>query len=324
MMSFRNQHIKRYTTAAKKLARIPIIVSCFGVALLGSIASGTMNLSIIFALLAIILLVIHGNATNDIADYEIDRINLKNSHDRPLVSDDISFTQLWWLQGFAGISALGFSALLGPVALIATSIVALYNYLYSFKPLRVTDKTLLSPLTLAAAYTFQPFTLGYASSGSAEYPLLLALAIYFGFISRLLLKDYRDVKGDAAFGKQTFLLRYGSKVTCTISAVCALTSLTFALYSVAFSYGVSTVLIVGNVVVIYLLSQLSKTKTVKEQLVIIGFVAKTANTSLATLFIYFLINTYIPGLSLLLALLPLLIGGGVLGLLIKRVLDAKI
>jgi hypothetical protein len=38
-----------------------------------------------------------------------------------------------------------------------------------------------------------------------------------------LLKDFRDVRGDALFGKRTFLVRYGRGPTCVASAVCLVT-----------------------------------------------------------------------------------------------------
>jgi 4-hydroxybenzoate polyprenyltransferase len=37
---------------------------------------------------------------------------------------------------------------------------------------------------------------------------------------RILLKDFRDVHGDAMFGKRTFLVRHGRGVTCAVSACC--------------------------------------------------------------------------------------------------------
>ena len=38
---------------------------------------------------------------------------------------------------------------------------------------------------------------------------MLLAGLYVGFIGRILLKDFRDVRGDALFGKRTFLVRHG-------------------------------------------------------------------------------------------------------------------
>lgn len=38
------------------------------------------------------------------------------------------------------------------------------------------------------------------------------------FVGRLLLKDFRDEHGDRFFGKRTFLVRHGRRITCRVSA----------------------------------------------------------------------------------------------------------
>jgi 4-hydroxybenzoate polyprenyltransferase len=48
-------------------------------------------------------------------------------------------------------------------------------------------------------------------------------ALYLLFAGRIVLKDFRDRVGDAAYGKPTFLLLYGKRATCLVSAgaICA-------------------------------------------------------------------------------------------------------
>jgi 4-hydroxybenzoate polyprenyltransferase len=48
--------------------------------------------------------------------------------------------------------------------------------------------------------------------------LLLLGGLYAGFVGRIVLKDFRDVRGDALFGKRTFLVRHGRRATCVLSA----------------------------------------------------------------------------------------------------------
>jgi 4-hydroxybenzoate polyprenyltransferase len=50
--------------------------------------------------------------------------------------------------------------------------------------------------------------------------LVLLAGLYLTFIGRILLKDFRDVRGDAMFGKRTFLVRHGAARTCQVSAAC--------------------------------------------------------------------------------------------------------
>ena len=296
-------------TAARKFARAPIVVTCFGVAVLGSVAAGGVTPKIGLVLLVIVLLVIHGNSINDLTDYDIDKVNLKNANDRPLVSRDITTRQLWWLHEVCGLAAILISLIFGPIAATVTFAVAIYNYAYSFRPFRITDRTILSPLTLAATYAYQPFTLGYWSTGHpTDYPWFLATAIYLGFIARILLKDFRDVKGDAKFGKQTFLIRYGARATCITSGICALASLALVSVAIDFSLGALVILLVGNLTAIWLLTKLAIAKKLAEQMKLISLIAKIGNCSILTLLAYYLCRNYLPDQLIWLVSLPLLLG----------------
>lgn len=275
--------------AARKLTRVPITVTCFGVALLGSISGGGFTLVIGIAFVAIILLIIHGNSINDIADYEIDKVNLKNASDRPLVSGDVSLAGMWWLNLASGLLAFGLSITFGYWAAVSTVILIGYNYFYSLRPIRITDRTILSPVTLSATYSFVPFVFGYAASAqTAGFSWMLALALYFGFLARLLLKDFRDVKGDAKFGKRTFLLEYGSKATCAASGTAAVVSLILIIMSINFSLGASIILIVGNLIVVRQLIRLTSTEQLSRQTRLISTTAKIGNSSILVVFVFYI------------------------------------
>jgi 4-hydroxybenzoate polyprenyltransferase len=96
--------------------------------------------------------------------------------------------------------------------------------LYSLPPARLSYRTFLAPLTLVVAYVGIPYWAGVVVVGESlqttDLPLLTAL--YLLFAGRIILKDFRDREGDAAFDKPTFLLKYGKKATCwPASALCA-------------------------------------------------------------------------------------------------------
>jgi 4-hydroxybenzoate polyprenyltransferase len=76
-------------------------------------------------------------------------------------------------------------------------------------------------MLLPLAYVAVPYLLGVLSvRGSVTaIDLLLLAGFYAGFIGRIVLKDFRDVRGDALFGKRTFLVRHGRRATCVLSAV---------------------------------------------------------------------------------------------------------
>jgi 4-hydroxybenzoate polyprenyltransferase len=96
---------------------------------------------------------------------------------------------------------------------------------YSLPPLKLSYRTFLAPLTLAIAYVGIPYWAGVVAGGGrlriSDLPLLAAL--YLLFAGRIILKDFRDREGDAAYGKPTFLLKYGKRATCLLSAgaICA-------------------------------------------------------------------------------------------------------
>jgi 4-hydroxybenzoate polyprenyltransferase len=93
---------------------------------------------------------------------------------------------------------------------------------YSLPPFRISARGGLASILLPAGYVAFPFLVGVFSvqpSLSREQLILLA-GLWVSFIGRILLKDFRDVEGDAMFGKRTFLLRHGRRVTCTVSAAC--------------------------------------------------------------------------------------------------------
>ena len=64
-----------------------------------------------------------------------------------------------------------------------------------------------------------PYGLGAIAAGRALATTdgWLAAALVFLFLARIVLKDYRDRAGDAAYGKPTLLLRFGSTATCVVS-----------------------------------------------------------------------------------------------------------
>src|SRR5258706_7861999 len=78
-----------------KFARIRIIATCFALVFLGSAAAGGITAKTILAFILIVTFTVHANSINDYADKDIDAINLKEAHDRPLVTKDISSQQFW-------------------------------------------------------------------------------------------------------------------------------------------------------------------------------------------------------------------------------------
>lgn len=294
--------------AILKFSRLRILVTCYALAFVGSAASGSVTFYTVMTIFVISAWYIHAASANDYADRHIDQINLKNAIDRPLVAKNISHRQLWIIHYSSGCLALLFSSFYGTGAILLTLLALIINYAYSFKPMRVSDRGILSQLLLAFVYVYGPLSLGYWSTESTQYPWLLSFGLYIGFAGRLLLKDFRDVKGDKKFGKMTFVLRHGQKTTCLLSGAFGLAALVLISTAIDFSPGTLSVLLFGQVIMTALLVQLAATKKIEKQMKLIALIAKTANVTLLTVLVFYLCKNQ-PNLSSLeIQLLPAALG----------------
>jgi 4-hydroxybenzoate polyprenyltransferase len=86
---------------------------------------------------------------------------------------------------------------------------------------RLADRGALAALILPAGYVAVPYLSGLlaARTSITVADIALMAALYAGFVGRILLKDFRDVRGDALFGKRTFLVRHGRAATCWFSGL---------------------------------------------------------------------------------------------------------
>lgn len=163
-------------------------------------------------------------ACNDLADEEIDRVNLPGK--RPLAAGLLNRREFTAIGVLAGIEALAASVIIGWAAIAVTAAGLAVSAGYSLRPVRLAERGAVASLVLPACYVAVPYLLGVLAgpggAGQALRPatLLLLAGLYVGFIGRILLKDFRDVRGDAMFGKRTFLVRHGRARTCLFSACC--------------------------------------------------------------------------------------------------------
>jgi 4-hydroxybenzoate polyprenyltransferase len=163
-------------------------------------------------------------ACNDLADEAIDRVNLPGR--RPLSAGVVTRHEFTIIGLVAGGIALAASVTLGWPGVLITAAGMLISAAYSLRPVRLADRGALASLLLPACYVAVPYLLGLvaARTGSQAGALIrpadltLLAGLYLGFIGRILLKDFRDVRGDALFGKRTFLVRRGRGPTCAVSS----------------------------------------------------------------------------------------------------------
>jgi 4-hydroxybenzoate polyprenyltransferase len=165
---------------------------------------------------------VHATVLNDLGDEAIDRVNLGHARGRPLVSGHATRAELLALGRAAGLVALvaGWAVNWRVAAVVCVGLAL--NAAYSVRPLRVCDRGALASALLPAGYVALPYLVGLLAVKPApgRRDLILLGGLYVAFMGRVVLKDFRDVRGDEMFGKRTFLLRHGATATCRFSARC--------------------------------------------------------------------------------------------------------
>jgi 4-hydroxybenzoate polyprenyltransferase len=180
---------------------------------------------ITLSILAIIFVYACATCTNDLADWEIDSINLQGHKDRPLVTGEGSRRDLIMLSVLTAAAALGLAACVNFITLVTIIVGIILNACYSLPPLRISYHALVTPFYLTLCYVAVPYIVGYgivSSEKMVAFNWLYMASFYFLFLARICLKDFRDRKGDLLAGKPTLILRYGKKTVCYISTGAAL------------------------------------------------------------------------------------------------------
>lgn len=161
---------------------------------------------------------------NDMADFEVDAVNLPGAHDRPLQNGVATKQQLTIVACVMAILVIICSAVLGPRVVVMGAVVIGLALAYSLPPLQLSHRGVIAPVLLPLGYVVFPILIAplhYEVAPTLPY-MLLTGGLYLVFAGRVMLKDYRDKKGDALHGKKTFLLQVGHRRTTLTSLVVAL------------------------------------------------------------------------------------------------------
>ena len=212
-----------WTLLRFRVAVMIVLFMLLGAAWHGGLTS--IDALVLLMVLALASSYVSATSVNDIADREIDEINHPGDRGRPLVTGAARTADLWVLFVVSSVLAVALGLAAGPGAAGIMLLSVVIGALYSLPPARLSYRTFLAPLTLAMAYVGIPYWAGVVVVGesllTSDLPLMLSL--YLLFAGRIILKDFRDREGDAAFGKPTFLLKYGKRATC-LASLCALSA----------------------------------------------------------------------------------------------------
>jgi 4-hydroxybenzoate polyprenyltransferase len=245
------------------------------------VAGPTKNLPLDFLWAAIMLGALYTSATsfNDVADEEIDKINLPGDVSRPLVTTNVSAAQLKILAYAALATALIAAVLVSPWYIFLVAGGAALNIFYSLGPLKLSHRGILASLCLSLSYVALPFFAGHFIQGKlTSQSWYLLLSMYLCFVGRVLLKDFRDYKGDKKFGKLNFLVRHGAKKTCQASALFWLAGDLVFLAAFKDRFGLLSLLIQPIIVcILWGLYRLGSEKNYDKQLTDVLFIGRMGN-----------------------------------------------
>jgi 4-hydroxybenzoate polyprenyltransferase len=205
------------------LARPPLVLLLALSGALGAASAGAALdvVPVLRALMVLLPFLVLCVALNDLADVAVDRVNLPGDRSRPLASGLAREREVRITAALAAVLCAVAAASVGRVGLAVAVGGMLLAAAYSLPPFSLSRRGVVAPLVLPLGVLAVPFVVGVEAAGSTmgRDQLLLLGAVYLGFIGRLLLKDFRDVRGDALMGKRTFLVRHGRASTCLLSGL---------------------------------------------------------------------------------------------------------
>ena len=234
----------------------------------------------ILAIIALFSSYVAATSINDIVDKNVDKINHPNTKDRPLISGIATEKDMYLIHFLGVIIALFCSLLISLKSFLIILISLFINYLYSVPPFKISYRTYLAPILLSIAYVLIPYILGLEISNSKieRDEIIFILSLLFLFTGRILLKDFRDRKGDLMYGKITFLLRYGKVTTCLLSFILILASNAFLFLALPNKNLISLILLELFFIAIFvMLYKLFKADNLTDELFSIALGAKMGN-----------------------------------------------
>jgi 4-hydroxybenzoate polyprenyltransferase len=260
--------------------RVAVMIWMFmllAVAFHGGLAG--LSWDLLFATVLLASSYVAATTVNDLADLPIDRVNHPGDPGRPLVTGEAVPAQLVAVNALGAVGALAAATSLGPVA-VAIALGALaVGYAYSVGPVRLSYRTYAAPIALAVAYVLVPYAVGLviARARPTVHDALFAASLFFLFVARIVLKDFRDREGDTRYGRPTLLLRFGKGVTCAVSAAALVTGDALLLAALRPPLAVGAALELYVVAIAWMLARLWRSAEGRGEQVAIGIGARMGN-----------------------------------------------
>ncbi|MFQ6088894.1 MAG: geranylgeranylglycerol-phosphate geranylgeranyltransferase [Candidatus Methanofastidiosia archaeon] len=187
-------------------------IGCFIGALIASDSVREYLKEIVFADLAAVLGSGAATSINDYYDVDIDRINRPH---RPLVSGEVRRSEALLLTFTMVVLGLALSYMINIFCFAVAVMSAILLFLYSFKFKRV---ILLGNLTVAYLMSMAILFGGIAVE-NVGILIPLGIAAFLVGLSREIMKDIEDVRGDLERGIRTLPIVYGERGSRIFSAI---------------------------------------------------------------------------------------------------------
>ena len=188
----------------------------------------------------------------------------------------------------------------------------LLNIAYSLPPFILSWRGSIAPALLPMGYITLTVISGFSASGAEidKTTLWFLSGMYLHFLSRILLKDHRDMIGDKKAGKKTLILKKGNKFVSYLSFVFFLTSsiiLLAVLWDFIHFWISNLVLVIGAALT--MLVFLSKAEFWPEQRLFITVFGRLCSALVCLFIISFLINIFPINRTLATVYMVLLLAG---------------
>jgi 4-hydroxybenzoate polyprenyltransferase len=267
-----------------RMLRYRVAVMLWMFMLLGAAFHGGLTPGLVWAALALASSYVAATALNDVADRDLDRVNHPRDAGRPLVSGTATEADLLLLNKLASVLALLAALPLGWVGVLLVVCSLAIGRAYSSPPALLSYRTYLAPVVLAFAYVAVPYGLGVsAAAGFAPgSDVVFCLALMALFLARINLKDFRDRRGDALYGRPTLLLRFGKDVTCAVSLAALVAGNVLLFVAVEAPPELALVLETFFVAIAWALHALWRAPEGRAEQIAIGIGAKSGNGLLLT------------------------------------------
>jgi len=204
--------------------------------------------SMILAILAAGLTCAAGNVINDYYDIEIDKINKPN---RVLPLRHLSQKEALLFYAVIVLVSLDLAFLIGliPFIIVLLSNILLFFYSFYFK------RIVLAGNIIVALLTGMAFLFGAVVAGDTNSGIIPAIFAFLANLSREIIKDIEDIKGDSARGVNTVPSEFGIKKSAylilTLSVLLVLFTfipMIYALYKI--EYFAVIALLVNPIIII--------------------------------------------------------------------------